>query len=51
LAASRAGAFPLPANSRDAALVIALAPGNYTVVITGVGGATGVALAEVYELP
>ncbi len=44
------GAFPLAsATSRDAALVTVLAAGSYTVQITGAGGATGVALAEVYD--
>ncbi len=46
------GAFRLsPAASRDAALVLTLAPGNYTVQVSGVGGATGTALVEVYEVP
>lgn len=45
-----AGAFALPAGSKDAALVITLPPGNYTVVTSGVSGAEGVALAEVYAL-
>ncbi len=45
------GAFPLNANSRDAAVVTTLAPDSYTVQISGVGGTTGVALVEVYELP
>lgn len=45
------GAFRLTAGSADAALVIELDPGSYTAQITGVGGATGVALVEVYELP
>ena len=44
-------AFDLPATSRDAALVTTLAPGSYTVVVTGVGNTTGVALIEVYEAP
>lgn len=44
------GAFTLPANSKDAALVATLQPGNYTVQVSGVGG-TGVALVEVYEIP
>lgn len=38
-------------NSRDAALIATLAPGSYTAQVTGVGGSTGVALVEVYELP
>ncbi len=46
------GAFRLaPATSRDAALVATLAPGNYTVQVTGVGNTTGTALVEVYEVP
>jgi hypothetical protein len=45
------GAFALAANSRDAALALSLAPGSYTAQISGVGGTTGVALVEVYELP
>ncbi len=45
------GAFALPAGSRDAALVRnSLAAGSYTVQITGTAGATGVALAELYDL-
>lgn len=44
-------AFPLPdANSKDAALLITLAPGLYSAQVSGVGGTTGVALAEVYEV-
>lgn len=46
-----AGAFALPANSKDAALVTAaLPPGNYTVQVAGVGDTTGAALVEVYDL-
>ena len=48
---STVGAFPLTANSRDAALVATLPPGNCTAQVTGVGNTTGVALVEVYELP
>jgi hypothetical protein len=43
------GAFPFPAASRDAAVRLILAPGDYTAVISGAGGSTGTALAEVYE--
>ncbi len=49
-AALAAGAFPLPANSRDAALVVSLEPGAYTAVVSGLNGATGVGLVEVYTL-
>lgn len=45
------GAFPLPANSKDAALVLTLQPGAYTAQISGVGAQnTGVALLEVYDV-
>jgi len=46
-----AGAFSLPSNSRDAALLVSLAPGSYTVQVRGSNGGTGVALVEVYEVP
>lgn len=44
------GGFSLQPDSRDAALVIDLEPGSYTVHIAGVMSATGVALVEVYEV-
>ncbi|MBL9210468.1 MAG: hypothetical protein JNL92_08355 [Opitutaceae bacterium] len=50
-AGNSVGAFALTSGSRDAALVATLQPGNYSVLATGVGGTTGVALVEVYELP
>ncbi len=46
---AQVGAFALPAASADAALLETLAPGLYSAHVTGVGGATGVALAEVYD--
>ncbi|HEX9783926.1 MAG TPA: immunoglobulin domain-containing protein [Opitutaceae bacterium] len=46
--AAQVGAFELPAGSKDAAMVVTLAPGAYTVVVSNVTGATGVALVEVY---
>lgn len=45
-----AGAFSIPDTSRDAAIVVTLPPGGYTVVVSGVGGTTGNALVEVYDL-
>jgi hypothetical protein len=45
------GAFALPAASRDAALLATLQPGSYTVQVGGVGGTSGVAIVEVYEVP
>ncbi|MBL9213126.1 MAG: hypothetical protein JNL92_21875 [Opitutaceae bacterium] len=44
-------AFALPADSRDAAILVTLAPGSYTAQVSGVGNTTGVALVEVYEVP
>lgn len=48
---SSVGAFPLDANSKDAALVISLNPGSYTVQVKGADGGTGEALVEIYEVP
>jgi sugar lactone lactonase YvrE len=45
------GAFPLAATSNDSALILTLPPGAYTAQVSGVGGTTGVALVEVYDLP
>ena len=49
--ATRLQDFPLPAGSKDAALLLALNPGTYTVQVSGIGNTTGVALVEVYEAP
>jgi hypothetical protein len=46
----RATGMP-PQNDFEAAIVTSLAPGAYTAIITGKGGGTGVAIAEVYHLP
>lgn len=49
---SSVGAFELTANSRDAALIVTLPPGSgYTAQVSGIGGGTGEALVEVYEVP
>ncbi len=49
---AQVAAFPLASGSRDAALVATLTAGaGYTVHVSGVGGGTGEALVEVYELP
>ncbi|MFN2623705.1 MAG: hypothetical protein ABR611_12775, partial [Chthoniobacterales bacterium] len=39
-----------PSNDLESAIVLDLAPGNYTAVVSGVNGATGVALVEAYHL-
>ncbi|MBS0657417.1 MAG: peptidylprolyl isomerase [Verrucomicrobia bacterium] len=48
-AAIQASGFA-PANDLDAALIATLPPGSYTPIVSGVGGAAGVAIVEVYEL-
>jgi hypothetical protein len=45
------GAFALPADSRDAALLATLQPGAYTVQVSGVANTSGTAIIEVYEVP
>lgn len=47
--ANRIGAFPLQAPSLDACLLLTLPPGLYSATVTGVSGAGGVALVEVYD--
>lgn len=39
-----------PADSRESVVVATLAPGNYSAVVKGAHGETGVGLAEVYDL-
>ena len=39
-----------PTDDREAALVAVLEPGDYTAVVSGKGGATGIGLIEVYDL-
>ena len=48
--AVRAGAFAFAEGSLDAALLVTLAPGAYTAVVTGGGEAGGVTLVEVYDV-
>ena len=51
LVATRLGAFPLAPASKDAALLITLSPGTYTVSVSAANGASGIALAEIFEVP
>ena len=44
------GAGLAPSNDKEAALIATLTAGNYTAIVTGKNGGTGVALAEVYDL-
>ena len=50
VAARSIGAFGLPAGSKDAVLLLTLAPGAYTAQMTSSSGG-GVGLVEVYQLP
>lgn len=50
-AAQVTGAFPLLAGGNDAAVVVTLPPGNYTVSVGRKGTQVGAALIEVYEVP
>ena len=47
---TQAGAFAIPPASADAAVLVRLPPGGYTVVVSGVSGTTGTALVEIYDL-
>ncbi|HEY1110622.1 MAG TPA: YHYH protein [Opitutaceae bacterium] len=47
-AATTAGAFALASGSRDAAMLVELAAGAYTVSVNGAGATTGTALVELY---
>jgi hypothetical protein len=40
-----------PSDDAESAIVITLAPGNYTAVLRGANNGTGVGLVEVYDLP
>ncbi|HUG12634.1 MAG TPA: DUF1800 family protein [Opitutaceae bacterium] len=44
------GAFDFASGSKDSALVVTLAPGLYTAVVSGVASGTGIGLVEVYDL-
>ena len=47
---AQSGAFPPTAGSKDSALIVTVAPGSYTVQLRGNGGASGVALIEIYDI-
>jgi Tol biopolymer transport system component len=40
-----------PSQPAESALLITLAPGPYTAIVSGVGGTTGVGLVEVFDVP
>ncbi|MDB6095122.1 MAG: repeat containing protein [Verrucomicrobia bacterium] len=45
------GAFPLANGSKDAAIIVTLPPGNYTVLVRSQSGVAGIGLVEAYEIP
>jgi hypothetical protein len=45
------GAFPYVAGAKDAAIIVSLPAGGYTVTVSGADGGSGTAIIEVYELP
>ncbi|MBI5382096.1 MAG: hypothetical protein HZA31_09375 [Opitutae bacterium] len=47
---SAAGAFGLTPGSADAAVLVELAPGNYTIRVNGANDTSGLALVEVYDV-
>jgi hypothetical protein len=49
--ASKVGAFPFLPGSADCALILTLPQGAYTAQVTGVNGATGIAIVEAYQVP
>ena len=51
-AAARVNAFSIGTTpTKDAMLLVTLAPGSYTAQATGNGGTSGLAIVEVYEVP
>jgi hypothetical protein len=50
-ATTAVGAFTLASGSKDSALLVTLDPGVYSAQVNGVGGATGISLLEIYEVP
>jgi hypothetical protein len=50
-ASQQVGAFALGTTSADAAMIVSLAPGNYSAQVVGANGTAGIAIIEIYELP
>ena len=48
---AQVGAFGFSAGAKDAATLVNLSPGAYTVLCRGADEGTGVALVEIYEMP
>lgn len=50
-ATTACGLTAFPADSADSAILVTLAPGAYTALLSGAGDTSGVAVIEVYEVP
>lgn len=50
-AAAASGAFPLGAQSLEAAILIVLEPGSYSARIESVTGTAAIGMAEIYDVP
>jgi len=48
---ARTGAFPIPAGTRDAVLMMPFAAGSYTAQVTSGDATAGTVLLEIYEVP
>ena len=46
-----AGTGISPTNDNESAIFVTLVPGNYTAIVSGISGGTGVGLIEVYPVP
>jgi hypothetical protein len=40
----------VPSEAADSAIIATLAPGAYTAIVSGVNGATGIGIVEVFDL-
>lgn len=50
-ATASSGAFPFAPGSADSAMLVTLAPGNYTAIASAADGREGVGLVELYDVP
>ena len=48
---AQTGAFPIPAGTRDAVVMMPFPSGNYTAQVTSGDGTAGTVLLEIYEVP
>ncbi len=47
---TQSGAFAFANGSKDAAVITDLAPGSYSIQVSGMGDTTGLALVEIYDI-